>query len=285
MLETLQKIKKTSIKALFSDDDLMDTFVLKGGTALELYELHDRASIDIDVSMSRDFNLDEIKPKLERIFIETFELENYYLFDFKMSMRPGKENMKQGHFWGGYCIEFKVIDIDKKNGLKDDINELRKNAEVVDANNGKKYKIDISKYEYCEIKEEMDLEGYSIYVYTPLMIVDEKLRAICQQMDAYREFVDTNKKPRARDFYDIYNIINKIPGIENQFYAPKNKTILKEMFSIKKVPLEFIYDIKNEKDLHKPNFTTVKDTVSTEEVKDFDFYFDFVVELVSKLTL
>jgi len=285
MLEVLKKVKETSIKALFSDDDLMDTFVLKGGTALELYNLHDRASIDIDVSMSKDFKIEDIKPKLESIFIDTFKLENYHLFDFNMFMRPGKENFKQGHFWGGYCIEFKVIDLDKKKGLKDDINELRKNAEVVSTNNGKKYKIDISKYEYCEIKKEMDLDGYSIYVYTPLMIVNEKLRAICQQMDAYRDIVETNKKPRARDFYDIYNIMNNIPGIKEQFDTPKNKELLSEIFSVKKVPLKLIHDIEKEKDLHKPNFNTVKDTVSTENVKEFDFYFEFVVDLVSNLAL
>lgn len=285
MLDTLQNIKQTSIKALFSDDDLMHEFVLKGGTALELYNLNDRASIDIDVSMSKDFDLSEIRPKLEEVFIETFELENYYLFDFKMFMKPRKENFKQGYFWGGYCIEFKVIDIDKKSRLKDDINELRKNAEVVSANNGKTYKIDISKYEYCSKKEEMDLDGYSIYVYTPLMIIDEKLRAICQQMDKYREIVETNRRPRARDFFDIYNIINNLPETLEQFYTQENQELLQGMFSVKKVPLELIYDIKNEKDLHAPNFNTVKDTVSTEDVREFDFYFDFVVDLISKLTL
>ncbi|CEP43568.1 nucleotidyl transferase AbiEii/AbiGii toxin family protein [Paraclostridium sordellii] len=284
MNDNLQKIKKLAIIALFTDDDLMHDFVLKGGTALELaYDLNDRASIDIDVSMGNDFNLESISPKLKEIFIDTFDLEGYYLFDFKMFMKPGKKNFPQGEFWGGYCIEFKVISKDKKNQLKDDIDTLRRNAEVVDSNNGKTYKIDISKYECCTNKQELDFDGYSIYVYTPVMIVNEKLRAICQQMDEYRKIVPTNRRQRSRDFFDIHNILTKLPETRRHFYSDENKELLKSVFEIKKVPFDLIYKIKNERDFHAPNFNTVKNTVSSTEVQDFDFYFDYVVDLIENL--
>lgn len=284
MDNNLQNIKKLAIIALFTDDDLMHDFVLKGGTALELaYDLNDRASIDIDVSMSNDFDLDVISPKLKKIFIDTFELEGYYLFDFKMFMKPGKDNFKQGKFWGGYCIEFKVISQDKKDQLGDDIDTLRRHAEVIDSKNGKTYKIDISKYEHCTNKQELDFDGYSIYVYTPVMIVNEKLRAICQQMDEYREIVKTNRRQRSRDFFDIHNILTKLPETLNHFYSDENKELLKSVFEIKKVPFDLIYKIKCERDFHKPNFNTVKNTVSSTEVHDFDFYFDYVVSLIENL--
>lgn len=286
-LDKLKKIKNTAIKALFTDDELMDTFVLKGGTALEHLQINNRSSIDIDVSMQGDFNLEEIKPKLKEIFEDTFDEEGYFLFDFKMKKQPLKENIKQSQFWGGYRIEFKVIDKTRKDSLKKgDIDDIRRNAEVIDNNNGKTYKIDISKFEYCDLpKQEMDLDGYTIYTYTPLMIVDEKIRAICQQMDKYREIVETNKRQRARDFFDIYNVIDKL-NLHNKFYEDENLIILREMFKIKEVPLELINDIKNEdvKLFHESNFSAVKDTVSTvDDIKDFDFYYNEIVDLVKDI--
>ena len=48
----------------------------------------------------------------------------------------------------------------------------------------------------------MELDDYTIYVYSPTMIAIEKLRAICQQMPEYA--LQRRPSARARDFYDIY---------------------------------------------------------------------------------
>ncbi|HFL3608675.1 TPA: nucleotidyl transferase AbiEii/AbiGii toxin family protein [Clostridioides difficile] len=284
MNTTLQKIKKLAIIALFTDDSLMDTFVLKGGTALELaYNINDRASVDIDVSMRNDFNLNEIEPELKRIFIETFNENNYYLFDFSISPRPLKSSKKLGEFWGGYSVKFKVIDKSKQEKFGDNINELRKNATVLGPNNIKTYKIDISKHEYCLQKQDIEIDGYSIYVYTPVLIVDEKLRAICQQMNEYRAIVPTSRTPRPRDFFDIHSILTKLPETREHFFSQENKEFIKSVFEIKKVPLELLNKIKDERDFHKQHFNTVKATVSSDEVYDFDFYFDYTLELIEQL--
>jgi len=51
---SIDEIRKLAIIALFSDDDLMDTLVLKGGNALTFaYNVSNRASIDVDVSMGQ----------------------------------------------------------------------------------------------------------------------------------------------------------------------------------------------------------------------------------------
>ena len=55
-----EKIKKLVIIAMFSDDELMDRFVLKGGNALDLiHHVSTRASVDIDLSIADDFTPDE----------------------------------------------------------------------------------------------------------------------------------------------------------------------------------------------------------------------------------
>ncbi len=61
-INKLKEIRRLAIIALFSDDDLMDVFVLKGGNAISLvYELDYRASQDIDVSMADDFDEGELQ--------------------------------------------------------------------------------------------------------------------------------------------------------------------------------------------------------------------------------
>ena len=54
-------IKKLTIIAMFSDDDLLNRLVLKGGNALDIvYRLNSRSSIDVDFSMEEEFRPDEI---------------------------------------------------------------------------------------------------------------------------------------------------------------------------------------------------------------------------------
>jgi predicted nucleotidyltransferase component of viral defense system len=76
-LDYLDKIKRYAIIAMFSDDDLMDMLVLKGGNVLDLiYEVSARSSIDIDLSMASEFEenkLDIIKEKIEKTLVDTFQ--------------------------------------------------------------------------------------------------------------------------------------------------------------------------------------------------------------------
>ncbi len=69
------------------------------------------------------------------------------------------------------------------------------------------------------------------------MIVFEKLRAICQQMEEYLQSINANTKTsseRARDFFDIYNILN-ILGIE--VGKEDSLEILTNIFGVKKVQI------------------------------------------------
>jgi predicted nucleotidyltransferase component of viral defense system len=63
-----EKIRKTTIIAMFSIDDLMESLVLKGGNAVGLVlKLSQRSSIDLDFSLKEDFkDIDGITKKLNR---------------------------------------------------------------------------------------------------------------------------------------------------------------------------------------------------------------------------
>ena len=86
--DKLRFIRKLVLIAIFSDDDLMDTFVVKGGSAIDLiYKLDARASVDIDLSMENDFSEAElavVKQKLYLAIKQTFEEHDYTIFDFNI---------------------------------------------------------------------------------------------------------------------------------------------------------------------------------------------------------
>ncbi|MEX1094893.1 MAG: nucleotidyl transferase AbiEii/AbiGii toxin family protein, partial [Planctomycetales bacterium] len=60
-----------------------------------------------------------------------------------------------------------------------------------------------------EFKMPFDVEGYRVYVYSPDMLVAEKIRAICQQMPVYVHAVGLNARARPRDFVDLHALIGK----------------------------------------------------------------------------
>jgi hypothetical protein len=284
-LETIKFIQKLVIISLFTDDEFMNVFVLKGGNAIDIiYGLSDRASIDIDISMANDFDpdqLEKIRNKLEKALVTTFEDHSFHVFDVTLIEKPNTPNPATKDFWGGYLLEFKVIEKEKAQSLSHELK--RKQALAIGPGNSTKFKVDISKFEYCEPKEEKDLDGYTIYVYSPLMVVYEKLRAICQQLPTYTEKIKQKPRPRARDFFDIHRIITAL-SLGNRLLEPANIGILKAIFAAKNVPIILLSEIVTQKEFHAVNFDSVKAAVKNKsEPQDFDFYFDYVVELVHKI--
>jgi predicted nucleotidyltransferase component of viral defense system len=275
----LKRIKQLTLIALFSDNDLLDILVLKGGTALEFYDLDYRLSIDLDFSIESEFehSLSLMQEKIETALESTFREEGYTVFDVILAEKPKQRSAEMADFWGGYSIEFKIIKMEKYDKLSNNIDKLRRGADVVGSSNKKKIMIDISKFEYCQPKQAKELEGYTIYIYTSAMIIGEKIRAICQQMPEYREIVlSSSQSARARDFYDIY-ILSERYGID--LTTPEHILLLEKIFAAKRVPLNLIASIKETKEFHREDFTAVRATVGgSADLKDFDFYFNYVAD-------
>jgi len=277
-IEKLKEIKRTAIIALFSDDDLMDSLVLKGGNALDIvYGIAQRASLDLDFSMDKEFDkseLSRINGKIQKVLRETFKASGYEVFDLQFLEVPERLNAASPDFWGGYLIQFKIIETAKYENLRSAPRDLRVHALEVGPNHQRIFKISISKLEYCTPKRETDLDDYTIYVYSLEMIVFEKLRAICQQMPEYA--LNTTKTARARDFFDIYTVMEHF---EIDFTAPHNVDLLKLMFEAKQVSVSLIRDIEAYREYHRPDFVSVEATAKPSiELKPFDLYFDYVLE-------
>lgn len=282
-LEKIDLVRKLAIISLFSDDDLMDIFVLKGGNVLNIvYGINNRASKDIDVSMSSDFtgeSLSVIEDKLKNALLRTFGEHKIHVFDISLTPKPTKMNIAEGKFWGGYNLRFKLIDNAIMN-RSEGIESLRRRAIPLDKRHTKTFSIDISKYEFCDCKQEAELDGYTIYVYTPAMVVFEKLRALCQQMSGYKMIVESHHpRPRSRDFYDIHSIMEHF---NLDLISIDNKYMLEQIFAVKKVPISFLGELANQREFHRDDFNTVRDTVSG-TLKDYDFYFEYVCNVVNML--
>lgn len=184
-------------------------------------------------------------------------------------------------FWGGYLISFKLISLKRAREVEEDIDTMRREAVLL--GEGSKFTIDVSRHEYIEDKQAHDLSGYQVFVYSPEMIVCEKIRAICQQMPEYAAIIQRKGlgNQRARDFVDIEALIRKF---KIDLGSERADAILKAMFDIKHVPLSLIGKIPQTRDFHALGFDSVKATMKpNEEVQPFDYYFDFVVREIHKL--
>lgn len=275
----LREIRRLVIIALFSDDELMEKFVLKGGNALDIvYTIGTRSSVDVDLSMSDDFaDVEDAQRRIFRGLRDRFDSAGFVVFDEKFQLRPSVMREGQSPRWGGYQVDFKIADRATYEKHGSNIEALRRNASLVGPEQKRTFKIDISKYEFVEPKEETEIDNYTVYVYTLPMMAVEKLRAICQQMPEYE--MRRNAKPRARDFYDIHSILTT--G-EIDLTSADNVELVRNIFAAKSVPLHLIGNIKNTRDYHIVDWPAVEQSVAG-EINDFDFYFEFVVELAAKL--
>ena len=275
----LKDIRRLVIIALFSDDELMEKLVLKGGNALDIiYDIGSRSSLDIDLSIAQDFvDLKDTERRIFRSLKDRFDAAGYVIFDESFEHRPRQRKEGLSEVWGGYAIEFKLIGKENFERFKDDLSNLRRNATPVAPNHSPKFKIEISKFEFVETKEEVELDEYTIYVYSLPMIVIEKLRAICQQMPEYH--LRGYSTPRARDFYDVHSII---AAEEVDITTAENIDLIKQIFAVKEVPLDFLRNIEQTREFHRENWQAVIESVSG-DIKEFDYYFDFVIQITEKL--
>lgn len=275
----LEEIRRVVIIALFSDDVLMEKFVLKGGNALNIiHNIGTRSSVDIDLSMPDDFDdLEDVRQRIFRGLRDRFGAKGFVVFDESFGPRPFQARPGQSPRWGGYSVEFKIVSREIYEAHKHDLPALQRNSLITGPANKRKFKVDISKFEFCGQKEERELDSFTIYVYTLPMQAIEKLRAICQQMDEYEQRI--HPTPRARDFYDIHTIVT---AADMHFTSPENIDLLKSIFAAKEVPLSLLSKIGETRDFHFTDWPAVMQTVSG-DLKPFEFYFDFVVQIVKKL--
>lgn len=271
-------IRWQMILAVASVDELCARLVLKGGNALNLvHRIGSRTSLDVDYSMGDGFtDLARVGDELLMALTARFESKGLVPIDFTLQPQPAKATTEAK--WGGYSASFKLVDQEMMEQCRGDLDAVRRRSLPIGAPSDRRvFKIEISRNENCEARELRDHDGCSFFVNSLPMIAAEKLRAICQQMDGYDG--RRNKKPRARDFYDIHAIVRS--GVVLQ--TTENKHFVRAAFDAKEVPLSLLGQIESVRDFHEPDWPSVANSIAARENRDFGFYFDFVVREVIKL--
>jgi predicted nucleotidyltransferase component of viral defense system len=284
----LDQIKRLVIVALVTDDILMETLVLKGGNAITIaYGLGNRGSADIDFSMEEDFaDLQQTIQIISDNLAKTFAENDLLAFDVKVIEKPKTLPDDQRSFWGGYRIEFKVADAATVAKYGNQPERLRRASLELGTGEykSKTFSVDISRFEYCGHKVAHTLDGFTYYVYPPQLLVFEKIRAICQQIPDYKTIVPSHSpRARARDFYDIYSLMENF-DIDTE--SKEALSVLRQVFDAKKVPVHYLAQIKDYHDYHRTDFASVKKNVTDgDNLKSFDIYFDYVVKRFGSLAI
>lgn len=80
-LASIERVKRLALIALFSDDELMELLVLKGGNALDIvYGVAQRSPLDLDFSIETEFKADalpRIQAKVQAALETTFALARF----------------------------------------------------------------------------------------------------------------------------------------------------------------------------------------------------------------
>lgn len=278
LLVDLADVRRLVIIAMFSDDVLFGKLVLKGGNAISLiYKYGARGSLDVDFSIEGEFeDTEDAARRITRALTDRFDAAGFIVFDCAFGPRPLTPSVDNPK-WGGYRIQFKIIERDKHRRFNGELDAIRRNATVIGPVQQRVFNIDISRWEFCEGKTETKLDEFAIYVYTPPMLAIEKIRAICQQMPEY--LMRVAKTARARDFYDIHVIVEES---KINLTDPENLELVRQIFTAKEAPLVLIGLIEKYREFHRQDWPSVEATVG-QGLKPFDFYFDYVVGVAKKL--
>jgi hypothetical protein len=126
-------------------------------------------------------------------------------------------------------------------------------------------------------KREVEIDDYTVYVYSAEMIAIEKLRAICQQMPEYTP--NRNRRARARDFYDIHLIATKT---KTDLASAENLELSRHIFEAKEVPVSLLDKIFDYREFHRPDWDSVRASTRA-PLREFDYYFDFVVAIAKSM--
>lgn len=267
------EIRRLAIISMFSDDTLMEQLVLKGGNALNLvHGLGSRTSLDIDLSLDGDFaDAADAEQRIFRALASRFAAAGYHVFDLRFLRKPAEAKDARFTVMSGYTVEFKLVENSRSELTREDVSKARREALVVGPEQQRVFRIEISKFEYCKGKVEVDLDAHTVYVYTPVMIAIEKLRALCQQMKEYT--LRPYKTARARDFYDIHVILE---AVRPNLGSADHLELARNIFVAKEVPAMLIAKLPDYREFHRQDWPAVQLTVA-EELEDFDFYFEYVV--------
>lgn len=276
---SLDELRKNIILAIFSDFELSETFILKGGSAIDIVHQigSGRSSKDIDLAMENSIP-DEILTKFELLFKHAIDKQFKpigYIINTcnfkKVPLNPKSEKLV------GYNFKFSLTEIKNETKVKSRSSENHiKGIGKINIGGLDTFTIEMSGHDIWDpsyVIQDIDLENLEIKVYRLEAIVCEKTRAICQKVK-FNYF-------RSKDIYDICIILEKKSGWDYEEIA-KN---IKLCFDKKEVDLDLIEKIFEFRNDFKIDFEQkVNITIPFDKRdREFDYYFDEFSEFIKKV--
>ena len=265
--------------ALVSNDDLMLMLAFKGGNAIDWFHGGPgRGSLDLDFSLDLEKPVptaDELQRLTEPALAERLAELGLAVFDVAVVEVPDHQSDEQSEFWGGFKVRFKTVKADDYERYKTDFRDLQRRA--LDFGGPATFEIDISKHEYCTGKELREIDGLSVYVYSVELIVAEKIRALCQQVEDYCRLVNHKPRARAQDLFDVHYLI-ETHGLD--VLSPEFVSTLHGVFASKRCDRDLLLQVEKTFDLHQSDFGKLASTVQNKHLlKSFDEHCDYVRRL------
>ena len=281
---SIDDVIEETIYGLYHDGVFTKDILIKGGQALRIKEnIKERLSIDIDASVKGSVSdPDAFFVRFKKSLDRQFEKYNLVVIGFKREKRPKTPHPDAPDFWTGWQVSFKLHENVK---LKQS-----KTAIIPDGSASSKIIVDLSEYEYCgdfetmELKIESEKKKVLTYWYSTEMLIVEKIRAVCQQHPDYSLRRKTTS--RARDFYDMANLIKKkIKDGKISAFRRKCATLVDPIFAAKKVDKEII------KKIFEPKFVAeigkgwpmVLETIPKRDREEFEVYVDILQDFINSL--
>ena len=272
-----EDVRRTVLKALFSDSAMYNHLVLKGGNALALvYGIGGRSSLDLDFSIPDDFSdVAAVAAGIERVLVDAFRVQGIEVIDFSFVPKPTRSS---NPWWGGYRVEFKLIPSSRVSELGNDPVQLSRQAMTVSpGSQRRRYRVEISKFEFVDGSISQSVDDVIVRVYSPVLIAAEKLRALLQQHPDYPQIPDGTKRSRSRDLYDIWVVCDHFA-----LRLPDHYTVVRAVFDAKRVKMGLLAQFENLEALHRADWADVENSVSG-EIESFEYYFSFVAEIARNL--
>ena len=235
----------------------------------------ERGSLDLDYSIVGDLeDADACGRRLLKVLREHFAALGLMMFDESFEARPRRS---VAQWWGGYEARFKLIASGDAEALGGDVERLRRDSLLSGPAQQRVFQVQISKHEYCDPSTVAEIDGTAVRIYTPLMLIAEKLRALCQQMPEYAP--RRHPTPRARDFFDICRLLDLMG---DRFSTAALGQLLPPVFAGKDVDLPLLLRVREYRVFHEEEWPSVIPAVRG-RVEDFDFYFQRVQQLIESL--
>lgn len=279
----IESVVEICLTGLFKSDVFNKILYLKGGQAIRLKEnIKTRFSADIDFSVaSKITDSKAFELKLFDVLHDEFLDHDLHLFDFKFVRRPKEKKDGTPDFWGGWQVSFKLVPLEKETQL---LEKKRREAIVPVGAPTSIVSLDISEYEYCESTEKVKIKAIEVQTYSRVLLVLEKIRALCQQHPDYKYKGEGN---RGRDYYDIERLWDKVLSEKKQEeFLAECSAHIKGVFKAKGVEIELLKKIFESSftEVQKSGWRAVQTTVSG-KLQSFEYYNETLKDIISKIDI